>query len=210
MESIERIRKTLASLRERDKECLLFGSDRHRYAMEAPWGEPELLAFEAEHDVTLPADYRAFLSAIGVSGAGPGYGLSAPAPLSLDAFPRVVSRITGKDGTVLAESGTPKRPSFARTSRVDEPFPLHEGFEPSFIYDLPALSEHQTPYDGAIEIAEHGCGYFDFLVVTGPGAGQVWSDTMAAMRNGAMLPKGLTFLEWYEAWLNGCHRELDH
>lgn len=210
MESIERIRKALASLRERDAERTLFGSDRHAYALEAPWDEPELAAFEAEHGVTLPADYRAFLAAIGVAGAGPGHGLSAPAPLSLEAFPRVVSRITGRDGSVLAEAGTPKRPSFARASCVAEPFPLRERFQPSFIYDLPALGEDQTPYDGAIEIAEHGCGYFDFLVVTGPGAGQVWSDTMAAMHDGGIVPTGLTFVEWYEEWLSSSHRQLDH
>ena len=83
------------------------------------------------------------------------------------------------------------------------PFPLDTAFEPLLLYDLPALRPGATPYDGCLQLCEHGCGYFDFLVVTGPLAGQVWSDDMAAVRNGSIRPTGLGFLAWYEQWLDG-------
>lgn len=209
MEAIERIQQKLASLRARDGERQIFGADSHGYQLAPAWTEAQLAAFEAEHGVLLPAGYRTFLGSVGSSGAGPGYGLSVPAPMEMDGFPRVVTRITSKDGTFV-EAGTPKRPPFARGSSMARPFPLAEAFEPGLVYDLPALAEGATPYDGCLSLCEHGCGYFDFLVVTGAGAGQVWSDTMAAVRDGGIAPTGYEFLVWYERWLDEGLRSLAH
>ncbi|MFO0745470.1 MAG: SMI1/KNR4 family protein [Myxococcota bacterium] len=167
----------------------------------APWSEDAIAAFEAAHGVALPPDYRAFLGAVGSSGPGPGYGLLAPEPTVFSGFPRVVTTIRSVDGSVV-ESGTPVRPAFDSPSSVARPFPLFGTFEPLSPYDLPPLGPGETPYDGTLTLCEHGCGYFDFLVVSGRYAGQVWSDTMAAMRDGRIAPTGLGFLDWYERCLD--------
>src|SRR5215831_17083463 len=57
-----------------------FGSDSHRFRLNAPADEVELRAFEKEHGIRLPDDYRAFLryagnGGPGRGGAGPYYGI---------------------------------------------------------------------------------------------------------------------------------------
>jgi hypothetical protein len=198
--SLDALRLKLAELRARDPERAVFGASSHGYAL-TPWTGAEVAAFEARHRVTLSPDHRAFLTEIGAEGAGPGYGLVTPEPLALDRFPRTVARITTKDGSFF-ESGTPARPPFGRAASIERPFPLAAAFCPSFVYDLPALASGVTPYDGCIKLIDHGCGYFDFLVVNGPGAGQVWTDTMAAMTDGSIVPSGRSLTGWYEAWLD--------
>lgn len=53
--------------------------------------------------------------------------------------------------------------------------------------------------DGCLAISEHGCGYWSFLVVTGPAAGTVWDDYTCA--DGGIYTTGLPFSQWYKKWL---------
>jgi hypothetical protein len=77
----------LGRLRKADPGFRVFGSKRHRYGLGPSLCEDELAAFELANAVTLPKDYRRFLSSVGNGGAGPFYGLE---PLS--AFGRDLSR----------------------------------------------------------------------------------------------------------------------
>ena len=69
---------------------------------------------------------------------------------------------------------------------------------------------------GAFPICHHGCAYRDWLVVTGPEAGQVWHDARPDERG--LWPyestdgRRLTFAEWYLDWLGGALQKfgLDH
>jgi hypothetical protein len=67
----------LAELRAGDRGFAVFGSWGHEYRLEPPVAEADLVSFEAEHEIQLPADYRAFLGAVANGGAGPGFGLGA-------------------------------------------------------------------------------------------------------------------------------------
>ena len=49
-------------------------------------------------------------------------------------------------------------------------------------------------------ISLEGCGYFYFLVVTGKTRGQVWFN--ADTGDGGYIHLNLSFLDWYEKWLD--------
>jgi hypothetical protein len=73
--------------------------------------------------------------------------------------------------------------------------------DPARAFRLPdALPDDASPYDGCLELAEIGCGYFYFLVVTGERAGEVWQDYTAG--DGQIAATGKSFFEWYDAWLD--------
>lgn len=75
---IPRIRRKPAAIAFRPYRSHSFGEERHRFRLGAPLAAARLSAFEAEHDLLLPAAYRQFLLHIGGSGAGPFYGLVDP------------------------------------------------------------------------------------------------------------------------------------
>ncbi|OGC30268.1 hypothetical protein A2232_01065 [candidate division WOR-1 bacterium RIFOXYA2_FULL_46_56] len=51
------------------------GIDRHQFKMDPPLTELQAAAFEKEHSIALPSDYRSFLLEVGNGGAGPYYGI---------------------------------------------------------------------------------------------------------------------------------------
>ena len=59
--------------------------------------------------------------------------------------------------------------------------------------------------NGAIPICHQGCAYRNWLVITGPEAGNVWEDLRADEKG--LLPvkvkrkRRATFLGWYDDWL---------
>jgi hypothetical protein len=69
---------------------------------------------------------------------------------------------------------------------------------------------------GAFPICHHGCALRDWLVITGPEAGQVWHDER--VDQGGLRPyespagRRLTFTEWYLDWLDDALRtfSIDH
>jgi hypothetical protein len=64
---------------------------------------------------------------------------------------------------------------------------------------------------GAIPICHLGCALRQWLVITGPEAGNVWCDDRAD--RGGLYPlqqgrlKRVSFLKWYRSWLNGALRK---
>ena len=48
----------LSALRAADPDFSVFGAASHRYELNAPCAEQDVRAFETEHDVQLPEDYR--------------------------------------------------------------------------------------------------------------------------------------------------------
>src|SRR5262249_4749913 len=64
---------------------------------------------------------------------------------------------------------------------------------------------------GAFPICHHGCALRDWLIVTGPEAGQVWYDARVDQKG--LQPyesdgKRVTFAEWYLDWLGGALRKF--
>ena len=196
-ERIAQIVSRLEWLQQQDGAATVFGASEHRYRTDNPLTDEALAAFEAEHDVVLPERYRAFLREVTDGGAGPYYGLSAIEPLVRDTLPSHHVVAYDSDGNELAAAGTGPREMPDVASTLARPFPLAAEWSPQ---DGPLpVADGTSPYDGCVHLAEQGCGYFDFLVVRGPAAGQVWSDYTAG--DGAIVKCHDDFLDWYEQWL---------
>jgi tetratricopeptide (TPR) repeat protein len=180
---LERIRERLQLLGRCDAERQVFGAHQHQYQLAPPLAEAELAEFERTHGVSLPADYRAFLTTLGNGGAGPFYGL---APLSAEP-PRFAAKF---DGT---------QPSLAR------PFPLHEAWPQGDHASAPPIAPGTSIYDGLVLLSDQGCGYFDVLIISGPQRGRVWADITQAL--GGLMPWYDSFLAAYEAWLDRAYVE---
>ena len=199
--------RLLADLRRKDRKRRVFGSMAHDYKLNSPISVLVIENFEARHRITLPDDYRYFVTEIGNGGAGPYYGL----------FP------FGEDDTGPWEEG-------GFLGDVSQPFPhveawnLTESFweqEPNISPELPADEQDQlweawdkveqehywTPavMNGAIPICHVGCALRQWLVVNGEQKGFLWNDYRADRRG--ILPvidktgRQVTFSDWYMTWL---------
>jgi hypothetical protein len=168
-ERIANVKRQLDWLQREDGARTVFGASQHEYRTDSPAADELLAAFEADHDLTLPESYRAFLGSVTNGGGGPYYGLSPLEPLEVH------------DGTCT----------------IARPFPLTAEWSPKD--GSPPIEDGASPHDGCVHLADQGCGYFDFIVVRGPAAGQVWSDYTAG--DGSIAKSYDDFLDWYEAWL---------
>ncbi|WP_437543577.1 SMI1/KNR4 family protein [Sorangium sp. So ce367] len=170
-----------------------------------PAASPEEVgAFEAAHRIRLPEEYRDFVLHIADGGAGPDYGLAPLDAWTPDALPRVEVVITSVDGHRVS-AGTGGRPPLSRPAEMDKPFRLRERWAVLDAEGRPnplPIPAGDNPYDGCLYLSDKGCGYFDFLVVTGDLAGQVWSDFTAAEGDAEVGPTGLSFRGWYMGWLD--------
>ncbi|GAA2423414.1 SMI1/KNR4 family protein [Streptomyces glaucus] len=196
----------------------VFGALGHRWALADPLGEDDLAELEAQLGVRLPEEYRTFLTQVGAGGAGPAYGV----------FP--VRRVWGRwrwegDGAGLAD-----------LSALAEPFP-EKGPAPELLDALLAERPEEEDYDeiedfddaveewderweavlfaparttGAIVICHAGCALREWLVVSGPHRGTVWSDPRADDADLSPLldaeGRQVTFARWYTAWLEEAER----
>lgn len=176
-ERMQRLAAKIAELAAKDAGMTTFGADGHRYRINAVLRGDELIAFESEFAVQLPEDYAGFLTQIGNGGIGPYYGLCS-----------------------LAES-IADDPGHKCRAFLATPFPLSEYFNP---FDQNENACDEELFDdryicGSIVLSHHGCGYYDRLVITGPQAGQVWTD--GRVSDQGIVPTGYDFYTWYDRWV---------
>ena len=205
------IKRAIAALKKRDKAFDLFGADFHEYELNPPLTEADVAAFEQRYAIRLPADYRGFLIFVGNGGAGPHYGLFR------------LGETEGSDGTSL-----PWKEGIY-DSALRQPWPHRTAWNlremGEAILALPdeakysARKEWSARYGdpalvaGAFPICNLGFGLRDWLVVTGPEAGNVWRDSRMDARG--LIPyeredgHRWTFMDWYLHWLNGALREFN-
>jgi hypothetical protein len=185
----------LAALRAKKTEPHVFGASGHRWKLAPKLTEGEVSAVEKQYGVRLPDDYRVFLMEVGAGGAGPAYG---------------IFRLARTDGWGWDGDGA------TLTGDLETPFPHAKEWNVTFeAWDEEAEAEddywarrdawnddvywHPKQTTGAICICHEGCALRDWLVVTGPQRGMMWSDQRAD--DGGLRPLGQTFGEWYLAWL---------
>jgi hypothetical protein len=202
-----RIINTLAHLKSAKPD--VFGANDHGFRLNPPLSEADTNAFEQLHHITLPEDYRQFLTCIGNGGAGPFYGIF---PLGKMDGPFGFHDWQENDGGMIGI--------------LSEQFPNEDEWN-----DLSALppkdllerdrSEYYREYEvfdsiywnsslvnGAIPICHEGCALRIWLVVTGNQAGFLWEDKRSEY--GGLKPLRLidgstaTFARWYDEWMNAC------
>jgi hypothetical protein len=199
-----RIKDALARLR--GAKTNNFGADSHRFLLNAPLAEADILAFERQHRVRLPAEYRHFLTAIGNGGAGPYYGVFRLGEMDDgfgfrqwregDGFIGVLSEPFALETEWNDLAGMP--PGELLESNEAEYDRLMEEFDNR--YFRPSLM------NGAQPICHEGCALRIWLVVTGVQAGRLWHEGRGDDHTGVKplrLSDGsaATFSGWYNEWL---------
>lgn len=206
----EEIQRDLEKHRTTQHGARVFGGEAHEFILNPPLPEEEVRDFEARHRIRLPAEYLGFLIHVGNGGAGPYYGLF---------------KLGEIDG---GWENVPWKENDGLVGTLAEPFPHTEAWN-----DLTGAPEYNPPdgddpeweneyerqldafeavyfapyqVDGAIPICHLGCALRQWLVVTGPEAGNVWCDYRADRRGLFPLRLGgrerVTFLQWYRSWLD--------
>ena len=175
---------------------LLASQSSKKYSLNPPISEREVVKIEQDYQITLPLEYRAFLTKIGNGG----YGL-----LSIERSLQCLYNEISED---KIDNGYLKIP-FIHTSAYN---PFHDPYliEMSDKCDRGEISEtefssvyvsfYQYSTTGTLTISLEGCAYSSFLVITGPTRGQVWFNADAG--SGGYIPSNLSFLGWYERWLD--------
>ena len=199
------VKERLTSLASSHEHDHVFGANGHHFLVGRPLSSQQVKGFETEWGFQLPGDYRLFLTAVGNGGAGPGYGL----------FPLGMADDIGDDmkpwdDFLVGRPGSQFPHERAWNLPLDQLQPPDElGQE-----QLDAWFEHHdTEYfdprlvDGAIPIAHFGCAIRIYLVVTGPLAGQVWTDDRAGDQ-GIYPCEPVQFTHWYLRWLEEAERHL--
>jgi SMI1 / KNR4 family (SUKH-1) len=142
----------------------------------------EVEAFEILHGIQLPEDYKQFVIEVGNGGEGPPYyGL-----LPLGATPQY---------------DVPNVLTQGYSGLLSKPFPFTE-FWCWEEEESEELIEHRlhTIHYGNLILGNDGCGQYWSLVIVGEQKGKIWQLTDVGIYPCA---PSLTFLDWYEYWLEG-------
>ena len=149
--------------------------------------------FEAENSITLPLDYKLFISEIGNGGVGPGLGLKSLYDAMLDFKLRNRPRISlNQKFPYQAEWNE----SWIASFDWDDDYP------DSAVVDRYMNTDHIA---GCLQISHQGHGCTCLLVVNGPEFGNIWKDNRADY--GGIEPvvnkdkEHITFGEWYADWI---------
>ena len=186
-EQLHRIKRKLQSVRKLDpKGKRSFGADTHRYRLGKPLSEERIKDFETKCRITLPEDYRAFLTTVGgsiddkYSGAGPYYGIYSLKHIEDDcgdssSFKEFVQKLIAPC-TV---------------------FPNMDKEE----WEKANDEEEYYPYHGMMVFGTQGCTYQMMLVLNGKYRGRVVY--IDEERSGLpFFTYEKNFLDWYERWLD--------
>lgn len=189
----------------RDRLARIAKARREDLRLRPVLAERTVRAYERRHGVTLPDEYRHFVTMVGDGGAGPNYGLFRLRDVfeagwlgrgdPAKPFRHRRAWNLPAAAAIVRAHGDAKR--FAKAAARWTPKEERRYWSELWL-------------DGAVPISDHGCGYLDWLVVNGPGYGTVWYDGREGhlgitplTRDGAPV----TFSDWYASWLAGAtHR----
>ena len=210
-EQLQRIQQKLAQAKAADKDLEVFGASSHKYHLNPPVSEAEVLAFEEKYGISLPEDYRAFVQTIGDANAqkletmaGPYYGLSAfgtqvddllyeGSEIYLKAPCALSSDMTKEEWEALSDP-------LLMSEEDDEDF--EEDEEEGHVIEVEDnyFAERAKVFGGLLPLGSQGCTYYHALVLNGKYAGRVVNvDLDLAQPKFAF---ETNFLDWYERYLD--------
>lgn len=188
MDKIAILQEKLARLRDLDPDFKIAGVRSHQYKLKPCLTEAEISAFENEHQIQLPADYRNFLLEMGNGGAAPSNGI-VPLSAYFDLVPDQAD--PENNGTFLSSE-----------------FPHNEHWNPKPDSDYTAMKQVQ----GSIAIADEGCGTTIRLVVSGAEKGNIWIDDRDNRYGVRPASAGSVshadFFTWFNHWLDASIAKL--
>lgn len=190
----------------------IFGANSHSFLLNLPLTETDICTFEQRHSISLPAEYRHFLSAIGNGGAGPYYGVF---PLGMmDDSGDKLKPWRENDGFIgLLSKSFPLKDEWndVRGMPSDE---LLETDEQEYERQLDEFEKgywNSSLVNGAIPICHQGCALRVWLVLNGEQAGRLWRDGrsdqtgLSPMRLANGSPA--RFSSWYSEWLDSALKQ---
>ena len=199
-EQLHRIQQKLAQAKAADKDLEVFGASSHKYHLNPPISEAEVLAFEKKYGVSLPKDYRAFVQTIGDANAqkldimaGPYYGLSA--------FGTQVDDLLYEGSEIYLKAPCALSPDMTKEEweALSDPLLMSEEEEEEEDEDK-YFAERAKVFGGLLPLGSQGCTYYHALVLNGKYAGRIVNvDLDLAQPKFAF---ETNFLDWYERYLD--------
>ena len=204
-EQLERIQQKLAQAKVADKDLEVFGASSHKYHLNPPVSEAEVLAFEEKYGISLPKDYRAFVQTIGDANAqkletmaGPYYGLSA--------FGTQVDDLLYEGSEIYLKAPCALSPDMTQEEWETLSAPLEtdeeELEEDGYVIEVEDnyIEECGKVFGGLLPLGSQGCTYYHALVLNGKYAGRIVNvDLDLAQPKFAF---EINFLDWYERYLD--------
>ena len=205
-EQLQRIQQKLAQAKAADKDLEVFGASSHKYHLNPPVSEAEVLAFEEKYGISLPEDYRAFVQTIGdinaqklETMAGPYYGLSA--------FGTQVDDLLYEGSEIYLKTPCTLSPDMTQEEWESLSDPLltdeeEEDEEEGYVIEVEDkyFAERAKVFGGLLPLGSQGCTYYHALVLNGKYAGRVVNVDLDLVQ-----PKfafETNFLDWYERYLD--------
>lgn len=175
------------------KELASFGIKKQEMSYNPCLSEDKIAKFELEHSITLPKDYRLFISEIGNGGFGPGHGLL---PLNKAVV----------DFKLRDRPNIPLNKEFPYQNKWNEEwiasFDWDDDYPETEIVDEYISTDHIA---GCLQISHMGHGCTFLLVVNGNEKGHIWFDGRADYSG--LIPEvkdgqKMSFMEWYINYLD--------
>ena len=205
-EQLQRIQQKLAQAKAADKDLEVFGAKGHKYHLNPPVSEAEVLAFEEKYGVQLPECYRAFMLTVGDAKAkksdfiaGPYYGLYAFGT-SLDSLLYEKIETYLKAPCNLSPDMTQEE--WEKLSAPLELDDFENDEEEGYVIEVEDkyFAERAKVFGGLLPLGSQGCTYYQALVLNGKYAGRVVNvDLDLAQPKFAF---ETNFLDWYERYLD--------
>ena len=198
-EQLQRIQQKLAQAKAADKDLEVFGAKGHKYHLNPPVSEAEVLAFEEKYGVQLPECYRAFMLTVGDAKAkksdfiaGPYYGLYA--------FGTSVDSLLYEKIETYLKAPCNLSPDMTQEEWETLSDPLLPSEEEEEEDDDKYFAERAKVFGGLLPLGSQGCTYEHALVLNGKYAGRVVNvDLDLAQPKFAF---ETNFLDWYERYLD--------
>ena len=202
-EQLLRIQQKLAQAKAADKDLEVFGASSHKYHLNPPVSEAEVLAFEEKYGVSLPEDYRAFVQTIGDANAqkldtiaGPYYGLYA--------FGTQVNDLVYDQAETYLKAPCALSPEMTEEEWETLSSPLltkeEEETEGEGVTKEDYTQQCGKVFGGLLPLGSQGCAYYHALVLTGPYAGRVVNVNWDLLK--PVFAFETNFLDWYERYLD--------
>ena len=198
-EQLHRIQQKLAQAKAADKNLEVFGADAHKYHLNPPVSEAEVLAFEQKYGVQLPECYRAFMLTVGDAKAKKSDFIAGPY-FGLYAFGTSVDSLLYEKIETYLKAPCNLSPDMTQEEWETLSDPLLPSEEEEEEDDDKYFAELAKVFGGLLPLGSQGCTYEHALVLNGKYAGRVVNvDLDFAQPKFAF---ETNFLDWYERYLD--------